>query len=123
LERDLKNSLNTCTNCTHTTTKLATKCDLPKIDDLGKPRPDDQIQIELEVAIHSRELATGIPQRVTKCHNEGTFGNAFKGPKFNSLFMAHTKKGYEDFVPRFNSLQTHFRKYVVHQGDIDLHLS
>jgi len=48
-----------------TTTKLVTKYKFPKIGDLGMIRPNDQIQMELEESIHSEELATGVPQRLT----------------------------------------------------------
>jgi hypothetical protein len=65
LERDLKSPINTYTILHTIATRLIDNCNFPKIGDLGKPRLDDQIQMELETSIHSHDISTRIPQRVT----------------------------------------------------------
>lgn len=98
MEKDLRSSLNMCTMLHIVATTLATKCNLPQIGQLGKPRPDDQVQMELEEAMRLRELVAGIPHKSDRCHD-----NTLEGSKLNSLFLARTKKGYENSVPKFSS--------------------
>jgi len=54
-----------CTRLHIATTTLENKCTHPQIGNLGKPRPDDQVQIGFEEVMRSRELAAFFPQRVT----------------------------------------------------------
>ena len=66
LEQDIEYSIDTCKRLYLLADKLIEKCRLPKIGDLGNPRPTEQVFAELEEAMNAKEVSINITQRVTQ---------------------------------------------------------
>ena len=66
LEQDIEYSVGTCKWLYLLEDKLIEKCRLPKIGDLGNPRPTEQVFAELEEAMNAREIYISITQQVTQ---------------------------------------------------------
>ena len=66
LDQDIGYSISTCKRLYLLADKLIEKYRLPKIMDLGNPRPTEQFFAELEEAMNAREISISITQRVTQ---------------------------------------------------------
>jgi hypothetical protein len=66
LEQNIEYSIGTCKRHYLLAYKLIEKCRLPKIGDLGNPRPTNKVFAELEENMNAREISTSITQRLTQ---------------------------------------------------------